>query len=112
MNYLIVIFLFIIIILLIRILYSLKYFNRGIVLDEEIKKIPVKTIENREYSFLTEVKSFYKSSNEKDFDEEEGHYLLFKEAEGWEYIKKEIIFDTENDNIINKKKYFWRKEIK
>jgi hypothetical protein len=112
MNYLIVIFLFIIIILLIRILYSLKYFNRGIVLDEEIKKTPIKTIENREYSFLTEVKTFNKSANEKDFDEEERHYLLSKEAEGWEYIKREIIFVTVNDNNINKKKYFWRKEIK
>jgi hypothetical protein len=95
-----------------RILYSLKYFNRGIVLDEEIKKIPNKIVENREYSFLTEVKSFNKSLNEKDFDEEERRYLLSKEAEGWEYIKKEIIFVTVNDNNINKKKYFWRKEIK
>ena len=112
MNYLIVIFLFVIIILLLRILYSLKYFNRGIVLDEEIKRIPTKVVENREYSFLTEVKSFNKSLNEKDFDEEERHYLLSKEAEGWEYIKKEIIFVTVNDNNINKKKYFWRKEIK
>ena len=112
MNYFIVIFLFIIIILLIRILYSLKYFNRGIVLDEEIKKIPIKTVKNPEYSFLKEVKSFNKSANEKDFDEEERHYLLSKEAEGWEYIKKEIIFATVNDNNTNKKKYFWRKEIK
>ena len=95
-----------------RILYSLKYFNRGIVLDEEIKRIPTKIVENREYSFLTEVKSFNKSSNEKDFDEQEIHYRLSKEAEGWEYIKKEIIFATVNDNNINKKKYFWRKEIK
>jgi type II secretory pathway component PulC len=111
MNYLIVIFLFIIIILLIRILYSLKYFNRGIVLDEEPKKIPNKTVENREYSFLTEVKSFNKSLNEEDFDEKETQYLLSKEAEGWEYIKKEIIFSAINDNNINTK-YFWRKEIK
>jgi hypothetical protein len=95
-----------------RILYSLKYFNKGIVLDEEIQKIPNKIVENREYSFLTEVKSFNKSLNEKDFDEEERHYLLSKEAEGWEYIKREIIFVTVNDNNINKKKYFWRKEIK
>lgn len=111
MNYLIVIFLFIIIILLIRILYSLKYFNRGIVLDEEPKKIPTKTVENREYSFLTEVKSFNKSLNEENFDEKETQYLLSKEAEGWEYIKKEIIFSAINDNNINTK-YFWRKEIK
>ena len=95
-----------------RILYSLKYFNRGIVLDEEIKRIPTKVVENREYSFLTEVKSFNKSSNEKDFDKEERYYLLSKEEEGWEYIKKEIIFATVNDNNTNKKKYFWRKEIK
>ena len=95
-----------------RILYSLKYFNRGIVLDEEIKRIPTKVFENREYSFLTEVKSFNKSSNEKDFDKEERYYLLSKEEEGWEYIKKEIIFATVNDNNTNKKKYFWRKEIK
>ena len=95
-----------------RILYSLKYFNRGIVLDEEIKTIPTKVVENREYSFLTEVKSFNKSSNEKDFDKEERYYLLSKEEEGWEYIKKEIIFATVNDNNTNKKKYFWRKEIK
>ena len=94
-----------------RILYSLKYFNRGIVLDEEIKKIPNKIVENREYSFLTEVKSFNKSANEKDFDEEERHYLLSKEAEGWEYIKKEIIFSNVNDNNDNTK-YFWKKEIK
>lgn len=111
MNYLIVIFLFIIIILLIRILYSLKYFNRVIVLDEEIKKTPIKTIENREYSFLTEVKSFNKFLNEEDFDEKETQYLLSKEAEGWEYIKKEIIFARVNDNNINTK-YFWKKEIK
>ena len=95
-----------------RILYSLKYFNRGIVLDEEIKRLPTKVVENREYSFLTEVKSFNKSSNEKDFDKEERYYLLSKEEEGWEYIKKEIIFATVNDNNTNKKKYFWRKEIK
>ena len=95
-----------------RILYSLKYFNRGIVLDEEIKRIPTKVFENREYSFLTEVKSFNKSSNEKDFDKEERYYLLSKEEEGWEYIKKEIIFATVNDNNINKTKYFWRKDIK
>ena len=95
-----------------RILYSLKYFNRGIVLDEEIKRIPTKVVENREYSFLTEVKSFNKSSNEKDFDKEERYYLLSKEEEGWEYINKEIIFATVNDNNTNKKKYFWRKEIK
>ena len=95
-----------------RILYSLKYFNRGIVLDEEIKRIPTKTVENKGYSFLTEVKSFNKSLNEEDFDEKETQYLLSKEAEGWEYIKKEIIFVTVNDNNINKKKYFWRKEIK
>ena len=95
-----------------RILYSLKYFNRGIVLDEEIKRIPTKVVENREYSFLTEVKSFNKSSNEKDFDKEERYYVLSKEEEGWEYIKKEIIFATVNDNNTNKKKYFWRKEIK
>ena len=95
-----------------RILYSLKYFNRGIILDEEIKRIPTKVVENMEYSFLTEVKSFNKSSNEKDFDKEERYYLLSKEEEGWEYIKKEIIFATVNDNNTNKKKYFWRKEIK
>ncbi len=89
----------------------MKYFNRGIVLDEEIKKVSIKTIENREYSFLTEVKSFNKSTNEKDFDEEERHYLLSKEAEGWEYIKKEIIFSNVNDNNDNTK-YFWKKEIK
>ena len=112
MNYLIVIFLFVIIILLLKILYSLKYFNRGIVLDEEIKKIPIKTIKNPEYSFLTEVKIFNKSSNEKDFDEQERHYCLSKETDGWEYIKKEIIFVTVNDNNINQQKYFWRKEIK
>ena len=94
-----------------RILYSLKYFNRGIVLDEEIKRIPTKVVENREYSFLTEVKSFNKSLNEKDFDEEERHYLLSKEAEGWEYIKKEIIFSNGNDNNKNTK-FFWKKEIK
>ena len=95
-----------------RILYSLKYFNRGIVLDEEIKKIPIKTVKNPEYSFLTEVKIFNKSSNEKDFDEQERHYCLSKETDGWEYIKKEIIFVTVNDNNINQQKYFWRKEIK
>ena len=95
-----------------RILYSLKYFNRGIVLDEEIKRIPTKIVENREYSFLTDVKIFNKSSNEKDFDEQERHYCLSKETDGWEYIKKEIIFVTVNDNNINQQKYFWRKEIK
>jgi len=111
MNYLIVIFLFIIIILLIRVLYSLKYFNRGIVLDEEPKKTPTKTVENKGYSFLTEVKSFNKSLNEEDFDEKETQYLLSKEAEGWEYIKKEIIFSNGNDNNKNTK-FFWKKEIK
>jgi hypothetical protein len=111
MNYLIVILLFITIILLIRILYSLKYFNRGIVLDEEIKKTPFKIIENPEYSFLTEVKSFNKCLNQEDFNEKETQYLLSREAEGWEYIKKEIIFASVNDNNINTK-YFWKKEIK
>ena len=62
-----------------RILYSLRYSNRGIILDEEIKKIPTKIVENREYSFLTEVKSFNKSSDEKDLDKEERYYLLSKE---------------------------------
>jgi hypothetical protein len=95
-----------------RILYSLRYSNRGIILDEEIKKIPTKIVENREYSFLTEVKSFNKSSDAKDLDKEERYYLLSKEEEGWEYIKKEIIFATIKDNNINKKKYFWRKDIK
>ena len=95
----------------VRILYSFKYSNRGVILDEEIKKIPTKIVENREYSFLTEVKSFNKPSNEKDLDQEERYYLLSKEEEGWEYIKKEIIFATINNNI-NKKKYFWRKDIK
>ena len=64
------------------------------------------------FDSVLNVKKHYKSANEKDFDEEERHYLLSKEEEGWEYIKREIIFVTVNDNNINKKKYFWRKEIK